>query len=497
MHGEKNPKKKVNDIYYKYISYENINKIWNIVRKTCKNKKGVHRFSVNQCTNIYNIYLSLLNGIYKPMPFKIFMIFEPKPRLVMSQCVADKIVNHFVANYYLIPYLESKLIDSNVATRKGKGSNYAEKLIKDYINEIRIKNPNKDIYTLKIDISKYFYNINHERLIIKLEKYIDDKKVIDLIKNILNETNKDYVNNEVVRLNKKYGTNIPEYKHGVGLSIGAMTSQFLAIFYLNDLDHFIKVDLKCKYYIRYMDDFLIFDVNKEKLKNIFEIIKIKLEEERLDVNPKSSITNLKYGISFVGYKYAIKEKHFKQKYKSKTICKINKKLKALRKNDILKYYKSYGSYYGYLNKVKARERNFKMKSLEKYNYYKSKYLKYIVLIKEGSFYKTYNEDAIIIWNFFNYKWYKDHIAFSVSSSMKVFDYLTELGIGYIVIDEEELLNNGNEELYDLYLKISNIKYDEFKRKNEVFSLVERLIKKGRIKEIEESLKKLEVVYEGK
>ena len=89
----------------------------------------------------YNIYQILLNGLYKPLPFRLFLIFEPKARLVMSQTVGDKIVNHFVAKYYLLPYLENKLIDSNVATRKGKGSKYADKLINDYINKIRINNP--------------------------------------------------------------------------------------------------------------------------------------------------------------------------------------------------------------------------------------------------------------------------------------------------------------------------------------------------------------------
>lgn len=138
--------KQIDHIYDSAITFENIYKTWNIVRKTCKNRKAVHRFAVNQNTNIYNIYVALKRKTYKPLPFRLFLIFEPKARLVMSQSVNDKIVNHFVANYYILPYLEQKLIDSNVATRKNKGSGYASALILKYLNQIRIKENHKENY---------------------------------------------------------------------------------------------------------------------------------------------------------------------------------------------------------------------------------------------------------------------------------------------------------------------------------------------------------------
>lgn len=125
----------------------------------------------------YNIYQILLNGLYKPLPFRLFLIFEPKARLVMSQTVSE-------------------------------------------------------IYVLKINISKYFYTIPHDILIEKVSKKIQDKNVIKIIKTIIDETDKPYINNTIDKLNQKYGTSIPHYEKGVGLSIGAMTSQFLAIFFL-------------------------------------------------------------------------------------------------------------------------------------------------------------------------------------------------------------------------------------------------------------------------
>ena len=95
----------------------------------------------------------------------------------------DKIVNQMVSEYILKPVLEPRLIDSNVATRKDKGSKQAFYLCKRYINKLKRKQ--KEIYVLKFDIKKYFYNIDHDILLSKLEKIFVDKKLIALLKDII------------------------------------------------------------------------------------------------------------------------------------------------------------------------------------------------------------------------------------------------------------------------------------------------------------------------
>ncbi len=168
---------------------------------------------------------------------------------------------------------------------KIRGGRYADKSLTNYINEIRLKEKEKDIYCLSVDISKYFYNINHNILFNKLKKDIDDLDILNLLKIIIDETNKEYVNKTIYKLNEINNTNVPFYDYDIGLSIGAMTSQFLAIYYLNDLDHYIK----------------------EKLKEIFKILEIEINKLDLKVNPKSNIKNLKNGINFLGYKYILLE----------------------------------------------------------------------------------------------------------------------------------------------------------------------------------------------
>ncbi|MDD5865672.1 MAG: RNA-directed DNA polymerase [bacterium] len=467
-------KKKINNIYYKYLTFDNLLNCYNIVKKTCKNKKAINRFEMNKYTNIYNIYKSLYNKTYKPYKYTLFMIFEPKPRLVMSQTISDKIVNHFVSKYYLIPFLSNKLIYSNVATRINKGTKLANKLVIKYINNIRMNNKFENIYTLKIDISKYFYNINHKILINLLKNDFLDNDVINLIKIILNETNSNYINEKIKIYNQKYKCDIPLYKKDIGLSIGAMSSQFLAIYYLNKLDHYIKEILNCKYYIRYMDDFIILSNNKNYLKYVFKKIEKQINYFDLKVNPKSNIYNLKYGINFLEYRYKIINNKFYILYKKGNIKRINNKLKFLKKYDLLKYYKSKASYNGYL---KISEKEFKMKSIEKYDYYKNNNKNVIIFIKEGVFYKTYNNDAIIMWNLFKYKINNNNLSFSINTKDKVFNYLNELNIGYLVIGNDNIYVKGNDEVYNLYNKLSNIYYDKYNKISKLNELVDNLLNK--------------------
>ena len=146
-------KKLSRNIYYESITYENMFNIWKIVRRTCNSKRSLFYYSFNINTNLITICNKLYNKTYTPSKFKTFLIFEPKPRLIMNQIISDKIVNHFVVNYYLIPYLEKSLIDENIATRTNKGGSYGIKLLKEYFNKILINH--KEVYCLKLDKALY------------------------------------------------------------------------------------------------------------------------------------------------------------------------------------------------------------------------------------------------------------------------------------------------------------------------------------------------------
>lgn len=196
------------------------------------------------------------------------------------------------------------------------------------------------------------------------------------------------------------------------------------------------------------------------------------------------------------YKYKLENNKFKFSYRKKTIRKIKKKLRILEKYDLMKYYKSYGSYYGYLKKVKTWERNFTMKTIEKYDYFKDKH-KRGFFVKVGGFYKTYRDDAKILWSLFDYKWNNSSIGFGINNSSKIFDKIKKQGLGYIVIesDSDTVMVKGNDIIYDSYLNISLIKYDIFEKKNKINQLIDKLID-GNNEKADAILKYLESMQEG-
>ena len=256
-------------MYDRIVDIALLEKYYYQVRLSTKYRIKILNFEMFYMTNIIQIYEVLKNKQYKHSEYNVFLIKEPKYRIIMSEIISDKIVNHLLSNEILLPILEPKLIDMNVATRKNKGLKKGIEYVKKYINSLKINYEN--IYVLKCDVTKYFYRIDHQILLEKLKVYIKDETILKMIENIINTTNDEKNNQKIENLirnekEKLYKTNnrqfkekckeldnIPFYKKGKGIPIGNMTSQIFAIFYLNDLDHFIKEKLKIKHYVRYMD----------------------------------------------------------------------------------------------------------------------------------------------------------------------------------------------------------------------------------------------------
>ena len=249
------------------------------ISKNVKNKRRVANFEINKMQNISDIKKMLEEGNIGHQKYNIFLIYEPKCRLVMSLSVKDKIINHY----------------------------------------------------LKIDIRKYFYTIDHNilknMLISKLAK-----EDYDLIAKVIDSTNRSYINKVILKYRQKYNLDIPLYANEKGLPIGNMTSQFLSIYYLNKLDHYIIHDLKCKYYVRYMDDFIIMHKDINYLKEVKKIISQKLKEEYLlNINEKKTfIVNATNGFSFLGYNYKIKNNKIIIKISRQKLENIKKRIKKVK-----------------------------------------------------------------------------------------------------------------------------------------------------------------------
>ncbi len=313
----KRKKNLYNDIY----KFENILAAFNEVCKNTKNKKKVQNYKEYKCIYVSRIYNVLVNKSYVVGPYNVFTIYEPKERRIVSQNMHDKVINHLVSRHILYPAILPCLIDGNVASRKGMGTKKGLELANKFHNLCKLKYGK--YYILKCDISKFFASINHDRLKKKLQRRIKDKDALNIVFSIIDSDEQ-------------------------GLSIGNMTSQVLAIFYLNDLDHYIKEVLKIKYYVRYQDDFLLFHPSKAYLKDCLKKIKSFLEDEHMTLNPKTRIYSSNNNFIFLG-----RNKNGRYvKYRS-----VNRRLKKRRylyHNGYISLSSLISSYisYDYLTKIK-------------------------------------------------------------------------------------------------------------------------------------------------
>lgn len=351
----------------KYESLCDLNKIelnYKEVKLKTHHREKIVRFELFYMANIYQIYKVLKERKYRHSSYHIFLIKIPKYRIVMSESISDKIVNHLISNEILLPLIEPKLIETNIATRKNKGIKFGINYVKKYINHLKLKYNN--FYILKCDIKKYFYNVDHEILLEKLSLVIKDQEILEIITNIISTTNQKENNEQIKKLVEKEKErllklnvksiekkikeleSIPLYENGKGLPIGNMTSQIFAIFYLNDLDHFIKEKLHIKHYIRYMDDFILMHSNKEYLKYCLKEIEKELEKVKLSLNQKTHIFSIKQGLNFMGFRFILKGKRLIVLLNNQTRKRIAKKLNVLSKKKKDEHYLSVlASYHGY------------------------------------------------------------------------------------------------------------------------------------------------------
>ena len=325
------------------VKLTDIINIYNNLTKTVKNKNKLYNFEKNKMQNISIIYDKLTNG-YDGGNYNIFLIKDPKKRIVMSQNIIDKTINHYVNNYILVPKLTKYLLNTNVATRKNMGTSKANYLLNKYIEKHK---KNNKFYILKMDIEKYFYNIDHI-VLINLLNNILIKDELNLVIPIIKSTNKNYINNKIKKLNIDIN-----YKQNKGLPLGTLTSQTLAIFYLSEIDKILQNKYKVNF-IHFMDDYIILNKSKLHLQNILkEIKKILNNKYKLNLNKKTLLINSNETFEFIGKTYKIKNKKTIKKIKNKTIYRIKKnyKLKTklynknkLDKNKYINMKKTYKSY---------------------------------------------------------------------------------------------------------------------------------------------------------
>lgn len=262
----------------KYLTYDNLMKAHKLSRKGKTLRREIVLFDLKQEEYIKWIYEQLKTGQYQHGGYRTFIITIPKERKVQASRYIDRIVHRWVVDNFLEPAYVPQFINTTYACIKNRGMHKAcldtQKTMK------HCKAKWGEYYILKMDVSKYFDNIDKQILLKILKRKIKDKDVLWLLKEI-----------------------IYAQKRLKGLEIGNYTSQMFANIYLNEVDQYIKHKLKIKYYKRYLDDGIIFVKTKKEAKEALEKIQKYLKENLgLELNKKTQIFKSKQEVNFCGYK---------------------------------------------------------------------------------------------------------------------------------------------------------------------------------------------------
>lgn len=262
--------------------------------------------------NLEHLLAELKSKTYRPGRSICFVVTKPVPREIFAADFRDRIVHHLLVNE-IIDYAQKRFAFDSYACLKNKGTHKAVSRLKKFISRI-FKNKTDEAYYAQLDIKGFFMAINHDTLYGLAEKLILKQNrprqwqedVLWLAKLIIFHKPAE---NYTTKGKPSLFDLIPAHKSlrgqpkGKGLPIGNYTSQFFANLYLNELDQFVKRKLRCKNYIRYVDDFILLSRDKAKLlewrDRISDFLKADLKLE-LNLN-KTRIQILDKGIDFLGY----------------------------------------------------------------------------------------------------------------------------------------------------------------------------------------------------
>ena len=255
-------------------------------------QENVLAFNFQLEPELFRLQEELRNKTYRPGPYRDFMVYDSKPRLISAAPYRDRVVHHAIMNV-IEPRFDSMFIFDSYACRKSKGTHAALFRFREFLARHR--------YVLKCDIRKYFQSMDQEILLEKLRRKIADSETLWLLAAIIGST--DFNDQNPNRYFPGDDLFAPLARRR-GIPVGNLTSQFFANLYLNDFDHWLLEELRAGPYLRYVDDFCVFGDDKERLNQIRSSIQEHLATLRLSIHEgKSRIYTTKEGIEFLGFRH--------------------------------------------------------------------------------------------------------------------------------------------------------------------------------------------------
>lgn len=254
------------------MSYEHLFECAHECKSGVAWKQSVQTYTLDRLQWLAQTKKDLDRGKYKSKGFYTFDIMERgKTRHIQSVHVSERVVQKCLCKYALKPLIEPRLIYDNGASRVGKGTEFALKRLRHHLSQ-HYRKYGKQGGILIMDFHDFFNSIPHGKLITMYRKIIKDDRLFNLTSYF-----------------------ITCFTGDVGLGLGSEVSQISAIFYTNEVDHFIKERLHIKGYGRYMDDSYLIHQDIDYLKHCLEVIREKLLELGITINPKTKIVKFSCG----------------------------------------------------------------------------------------------------------------------------------------------------------------------------------------------------------
>ena len=331
----------IENVYEELCSYENLETAFNRARRGKTLKDYVIEFEAKLKENLLQLRTELLLQTYQPQPLKTFILRDPKTRKISKSAFRDRVIHHAICNI-IESVFDKRFIHDSFANRMRKGTINAVKRFDEFKRKVSQNNTVR-CYVLKADVKSYFDTVNHRILLGILGKRIKDERVMWLIKRILD-------NHKGENTNK-------------GMPLGNLTSQFFANVYLNELDQFVKHKLRAKYYIRYVDDFVILHQSRKVLEEYKEQTDVFLREKLdLKLHPdKSQVLKLEKGVGFLGFRVfyhhkLLVKKNMRKFEKRMEQMKYEYKDEKLDREKVIEKFEGWLAYATHANTYKYRKR---------------------------------------------------------------------------------------------------------------------------------------------
>jgi retron-type reverse transcriptase len=282
--------KRYGGLYPDVCAFENVYLAARKAQRSKRYRDDVLAFNHDLEDNLLEIQEALKAKTYAPGPYKTFVIYEPKRRLISAAPYRDRVVHHGLCNV-IEPLFDRAFIHSSYANRRGKGTHKAL----DHF----VKLGRRYRYCLRADVEKYFPSMDHAVLKAKIRRKIKCRCTLWLIDLILDNSNEQ----EPVGQYFDGDELLTPCERRHGLPIGNLTSQLWANVYLNDTDHTMAEMVGGRRYIRYVDDFALFSDDKTELLDARAQLAENLAGVRLRLHPvKTEITEMKQGVNFLGFR---------------------------------------------------------------------------------------------------------------------------------------------------------------------------------------------------